>query len=68
MFLKTYSIARWRRNWVIKPEAVTRKEDGAVRDDDTRMIMMGIDKNRQIPNMLKKQNLQNQLLIGLKGM
>ena len=47
---------------------MTRKEDGAVRDDDTRMIMMGIDKNRQIPNMLKKQNLQNQLLIGLKGM
>lgn len=44
-----------------------RKEDGAIRDGDTRMIMMGIDKNRQIPNMLKKQNLQKPLLIALRG-
>ena len=42
-----------------------KKEDGAVRDGDTRMIVMGIGKNRQIP---KKQNLQKPLLIALRGM
>lgn len=42
-----------------------RKEDSAVRDGDTRMIVMAIGKNRQIP---KKQNLLKPLLIALRGM